>query len=305
MNTASSERLVFFGTDTFSAPSLEALLEAGCQVVGVVTKPDARVGRGRELTSPLVKQIAMRHHLPVFQPAKLSTIRDDLAALNAAAGVVVAYGRIIPESILELFPKGLINVHASLLPAYRGASPIEAAILNGDEQTGVTLMKIAARMDAGGIYARGTWPLDGRETKPRLYESLSRFGAQQLVTHLHAILEGRLKAKPQNERQATYVSLIQKSDGLIDWTKPAATLEREIRAYLGWPGSRAEVCDREVIITAARVCRGMSQAEPGEVICSSGQELIVMTGQDALAIDRLKPAGKREMSAAEFIAGLH
>jgi methionyl-tRNA formyltransferase len=302
-----SQRLIFFGTDAFSAPSLEALLAHKFNVMAVVTKPDARVGRGRELTAPPVKQIAQRHGIPVLQPEKLSDITSDIAALEPDAAIVVAYGKIIPQAVLDLFPKGLINVHASLLPKYRGSSPIEAAILNGDHETGVTLMKLNARMDAGPVYITSSLPLDGTETRPALYDKLSTFGAHQLIFHLAGIFDKSYFPQDQNDDEATYVRLITKADGVIDWTKPAARLEREVRAYLGWPGSRTQLLGADVTITAAHVLSGPtpgSDAYPGLIEISADRtELRVNCGQDRLVIGRLKPAGKREMTAREFLLG--
>ncbi len=293
MNTP-TDRLIFFGTDQFSVPTLQALLEAGFKVVGVVTRPDALVGRGRKLTPPPVKELAQRHHIPVLQPLKLAEAEDQIAKLKPDAGVVVAYGRIIPPSIMSRFAKGIINIHGSLLPKYRGASPIEATILNGDSVAGVSLIKINERMDAGEVYALCPIQLTGRETRPQLYDALSQFGARQLVAHLPSILGGRLSGKPQDDSQASYVSLITKEAGQLDLSKPAIQLEREVRAYLGWPGSRTTLASTEVTITAAHVA---SEAP--------AKELAIATSQGYLVIDQLKPAGKREMTGREFLAGHH
>lgn len=290
-----ADRLIFFGTDDFSAPTLKALLADGFNMVAVVTKPDALVGRGRILTPPTIKTIAQAAGLPVFQPTKLSEITDELAAMRPDAGVVVAYGKIIPQRVIDLFPKGLINVHTSLLPKYRGASPIEAAIVNGDAETGVSIMRINAGMDAGPIYSQTRLPLAGTETRPELYEKLSRLGASELIRVLPNILSGHLMPVPQDDATATYVKLIQKTDGNIDWSLPAEIIERQIRGYLGWPGSRTALYGTEVIITAAHV------AGDGENLA---KQLTTTAGENGvLVIDHLKPAGKREMTGQEFLAG--
>lgn len=295
------ERLVFFGTDAFSVPSLVHLLAAEWDVVAVVTKPDSRTGRGQELTSPAVKRLAEARHIPVFQPSKLPDIKDQLRDLDPSAGVVVAYGRIIPASILQLFPKGVINVHASLLPKYRGASPIESAILAGDESTGVTLMQLDTGLDTGPTYDNSTLQLAGTENRLSLYEQLAELGADLLETKLAAILDGTIVPIPQDSTQATTTRLITKDDGRLDWSRPAETLERQIRAYLGWPGSRAELAGAEVTITEARVLP--KDGPSGTPYKTPASELAVFTAKGSLIIDRLKPAGKREMTGPEFLAG--
>ena len=295
------DRLVFFGTDAFSVPSLVRLLAERWNVVAVVTKPDSRTGRGRELTVPAVKRLAVARGLPVLQPHKLANIKDDLAALKPAAGIVVAYGKIIPGSVLHLFPKGVINVHASLLPAYRGASPIEAALLNGDEDTGVTLMQLEPGLDTGPTYDSSTVQLAGKENRLEMYEHLAEVGADLLATKLEAIMLGNIVPIPQDNTKASVTTLINKQAGRIDWSKPAEALEREIRAYLGWPGSRAQIAGTDVTITAARVLP--KDGHPGTAHKTPSGELAVYAGHGCLIIDRLKPAGKREMTGPEFLAG--
>ncbi|HEY2003953.1 MAG TPA: methionyl-tRNA formyltransferase [Candidatus Saccharimonadia bacterium] len=295
------DRIVFFGTDAFSVPSLVHLLAAEWNVVAVVTKPDSHTGRGQELTSPAVKRLAEARHIPVFQPRKLSDIEDQLSDLSPTAGIVVAYGRIIPASILRLFPKGVINVHASLLPKYRGASPIEAAILNGDPATGVTLMQLDTGLDTGPTYDNSTLQLAGTENRLSLYEQLAELGADLLETKLTAILGGTIVPIPQDSPQATTTRLITKDDGRINWSQPAETLERQIRAYLGWPGSRAELAGTEITITQAHVFPKDGPA--GTAYKTPASELAVYAAKGSLIIDYLKPAGKREMTGPEFLAG--
>jgi methionyl-tRNA formyltransferase len=296
-----SDRLVFFGTDAVSVPSLIRLLAEEWNLVGVVTKPDSRTGRGQEMSSPAVKRLAQAKRIPVFQPTKLSEINDDLAKLKPDAGVVVAYGKLIPVSTLELFPKGLINVHPSLLPKYRGATPIEAAILNGDDTTGVTLMQVEKGMDSGPTFVCSKLQLSGTETRADLYEQLSEMGAELLSAHLSAILQGQIVPIPQDHSLASHVSLITKADGNINWSEPGDVIERQIRGYLGWPGSHAKVAGADVIITAARTNPNSGVA--GTPYKTASAELAVYTGQGSLIIDRLKPAGKREMTGPEFLAG--
>jgi len=293
--------IIFFGTDAFSVPSLVRLMAEGWNVVAVVTKPDSPTGRGRVLTAPAVKRLAEANGITVFQPAKLSDLEPKITQLHAAIGIVVAYGKIIPPSLLKLFPHGLLNVHASLLPRYRGASPIEACILAGDEETGVTLMKLEAGLDTGPTYDTAKIQLDGTVTRESLYERLSELGADLLAIQLPAILRDQVVPLPQNNAEATTVGRISKSDGYIDWAKPALALEREIRAYLGWPSSRTHIADVDITITSAHT--GTASGPTGTPYKTEAGELAIYAGTGSLVIDTLKPDGKREMPASDFLAG--
>jgi methionyl-tRNA formyltransferase len=297
-------QIVFFGTDAFSVPSLIRIIAEGWHVAGVITKPDSLTGRGRLLTQPAVKRVALSKNIPVFQPENLSAIEPEIEQLRAKIGIVVAYGKLIPPSMIRIFPKGLLNVHASLLPRYRGASPIEAAILAGDNETGATLMHLDAGLDTGPTYDVAKLQLSGTETREDLYERLAELGADLLSNNLSAIIESRVVAIPQNESEAIGVGRINKSDGRIDWTKPAVVLERQIRAYLGWPGSFTELDGRTVTITAAHVDATRTKSlHPGSHFIIESGELAFSTGERILVIDRLKPAGRREMPSRDFLAG--
>lgn len=304
MTSGQTNHIIFFGTEEFSAASLRALIESGFTVAAVVTKPDSKKGRGHKLTPPTVKLIAQEHGIPVWQPAKLSEIVDDIKALQPVAGVLVSFGKIIPQSIIDLFTPGIINVHPSKLPHYRGPSPIESAILNGDSETGVSIMQLSAAMDAGPVYHFVSYPLTGRETQPELYETLSKVGASALVSVLPKILEGSLLPTPQDESQATYCRLIQKQDGSIDWQKPAEQIEREIRAYKGWPGSRTTFGDVDVIITAATALPEETKFTVGSIEeLASLLTYEIPTSNGVLQIERIKPVGKKEMPIQAFLAG--
>ena len=227
-----TDRIIFFGTEAFSADALRALIASNFNVVAVVTKPDQPKGRGHKLTEPLVKTIAREHDIPVWQPTKLADVAEQITSLQPVAGVLVSYGKIIPQSIIDLFTPGIINVHPSLLSRYRGPSPIEAAIIHHDNQTGVTIMQLSAAMDAGPIYAQRIIPLDHTETKPALYATLSRIGNQLLVDTLPDILSGALTPTPQNDADATYCSLLSKQDGLLDPADlTAVQAEARVRAH--------------------------------------------------------------------------
>ena len=296
-----SSPIIFFGTDAFSVPSLIRLLAENWNVVGVVTKPDSPTGRGRVLTEPAVKRLATARHIPVLQPTKLSEIEPEIRKLGATIGVVVAYGKIIPPSILGLFPMGLLNVHGSILPRYRGASPIEAALLAGDNETGVTLMRLEAGLDTGPTYDISKIQLDGTETREELYDRLAELGADLLAIQLPAIIREQVVPIPQNNAEATTVGRIAKSDGDIDWAKPALVLEREIRAYQGWPGSRTQIAGIDVTVTAAH--SGTDSGPSGTPYKTEAGELAIYAATGSLVIDMLKPAGKREMTAHDFLTG--
>ena len=224
--------------------------------------------------------------------------KDELAGYGADAGVLIAYGVIIPEEILELFP--IINLHPSLLPQYRGSTPIESAILDDATETGVSLMKLAPEMDAGPVYAQEKIELNGNETKQELADKLSDLGCRMIIDNLPAILNGSLQAKEQDHAAATYTKLINKEDGRLEWSKPAVQLEREVRAYAGWPRSYGKLAGTNIVITKASVRDGTG--EPG-TIYRDGKQLGIYAADGILMIESLIPAGKKEMSTEAFLAG--
>ncbi len=294
--------IVFFGTEDLSLYSLTTLVDSGFSIAAVVTKPDSPQGRGHKLTPPKVKVYAEQRRIPVWQPTKLADIAEGIASLDRPAGVLVSYGKIIPQSIIDLFTPGIINLHPSLLPVYRGPSPIETAILRGDAVTGVSIMQLSAGMDEGPVYSQVEYPLKGTETAPELYDSLGTLGMDELIRVLPAILDGTLRPTPQDNERATYCSIIKKADGVIDWQQPAVVIERQIRAYTPWPGSRTTLAGMEVIITSASATQRDDAATPGAVIAEKAR-LFVGTGEEWLEIHRLKPAGKKEMPVQAFLAG--
>lgn len=302
MTSGKTTNIVFFGTEeVLSTVVLRRLLDEEYNVVAVVTRPDARTGRGQKLVAPVVKKCAQEYGIPAWQPAKLRDIVTDITALQPVAGVLVGYGKIIPQNIIDLFTPGIINVHPSALPRYRGPSPIEAALLHGDSETAVSIMQLSAEMDAGPVYACEPYSLTGAETQEELYKTLADFGAELLVEHLPSILDGTLQPTPQNDADATYCQLITKADSVLDWQKPAAQLERQVRAYHQWPGSRATIGSVDVIVTQAHVggvCR-----QPAGTVHADNDELAIATSDHWLVIDRLKPLGKKEMPAGAFLAG--
>jgi methionyl-tRNA formyltransferase len=317
-------KLAFFGTDQFSATTLSALIENGYLVEIVVTKPDAPAGRKRVLTAPVVKTIAQEHNIPVFQPIKVSDIESELKKLGVEMAIVVAYGKLFPQSTLDVLPKGFINIHASLLPKYRGASPIEAALLDGDSSTGISLMKLDVGMDTGPVYAEAEYEIVPEDNQASLYDKLGRIGADLLIRELPSILDGSLQPKDQDETNASTVGLIKKSDGEIDWSKPSKEIANQIRAYSSWPGCKTTIAGEEVTILSAseldedslsfylaeqeqileEIVPKISSLKPGIPFKSPLGYLGVSCGEKtALIILQLKPAGKREMTGKEFLAG--
>ncbi len=295
-----SKPVIFFGTEEFSAVSLRALLDANVEIAAVVSKPDSPKGRSKELTPSPVKVVAQNANIPVWQPEKVASISEDIQKLGEVAGILVSYGKLIPDDILDLFNPGIINIHPSLLPKYRGPSPIESAILGGDNETGVSIMKLTTEMDAGPVYSQTTLPLTGNEYADDLYKTLAQKGAGQLIDILPSILDGTLQPTEQNNHNATYTQLLTKKNGVIDWQKSAIQLEREIRAYRDWPKSRADLRKTEVIITAAQVESGNNTPGTIEVI---DNQLHVYCGQGYLNIQKLQPLGKKEMPVQAFLAG--
>lgn len=293
MSSGTSQPIVFFGTEEYSLWVLQALVEAGYPIVAVVTKPDTKKGRGLRVSEPAIKTYARDHGIAVWQPAKLTDAIDDIKALNNPAAVLVAFGRIIPQSILDLFTPGIINVHPSLLPLYRGPSPVEAAISNRDAKTGVSIMQLTKEMDAGPVYIQIPYVLDQSETKPELYRTLFTLGANILVKELPAILERQIPALPQDERQATYCQLLSKADSILQLTTTTpGDAEARIRAHIGFPRTRLRIGQHDVIVTKAHAV--LDKQTPLDLECSNGA---------FLSIDELVAPSGKTMNAAEFLRG--
>jgi len=291
--THSSKTIVFFGTDEFSAASLRELIAKGFTIGAVVTKPDNYKGRGRALTKPIVKEIAEANNIPVWQPLAISAIAEHVKKLKDPIGVLVSYGKIIPQAIIDLFEPGIINVHPSLLPRYRGPSPIESAVLHGDTETGVTIMQLSAAMDAGPIYSQITVPLLDIETAPELETQLGELGAQELALTLPAIINGTVQPTPQNDAEATYCQLLTKDESFLDTSKlTAKQAERHVRAYLTFPKTKATVAEQQIVITKAHGTN--SHNSPLDLECADGRYL---------SIDELIGPSGKAMNAAAFLNG--
>ena len=308
-------RIVFFGSPDFAVPSLEALRSAGHEVVAVVTQPDRPAGRGHDTTPPPVKVAALAHGLTVLQPPKVSDPEsvEALRALNAEVFVVAAYGQILRQRVLDIPSRGCLNVHASLLPRHRGASPIAAAILAGDAMTGVTIMEMVRALDAGPMVARIEEEISPFDTTGSLEERLAQRGARLLVEVLDQWASGVLLAEPQDESLVTYAPQIARSDALIDWSLSAVEIWRRVRAYQPWPVAYTRYQEQDLRIHEAWPLEMGGNAEPGTVlpICplppeaggDNEETFAVQTGLHQLAIRRLQKPGGRPMAGIEFLRG--
>ncbi len=299
-----SPRIIFAGTPDFALASLTALVESGSAPVAVLTQPDRPAGRGKKLTASPVKRYAEAQGIPVMQPV---TLRDDavaaaLAALQPDLMVVAAYGLILPQNVLDIPTHGCLNVHASALPRWRGAAPIQAAILAGDASTGVSLMAMTAGLDCGPVFHIDRIAIGEDETAGDLHDRLAELGGAALVEHLDSILAGELRATEQDESQTTYAPKIEKSDAAIDWSRPAADLARCVRAYNPFPG--AYFFSGETRIKAWRATAVDGAAEPGTVLRCDREGVVVACGSGALRLDELQLPGKRRVAAREFAGQL-
>ena len=296
-------KVVFMGTPEFAVPPLKKLIEEGYDVKLVVTQPDRPAGRGKKLTPPPVKVVAEKAGIPVYQPEKVKEneeLKRKLSEINPDVIVVAAYGKILPKWLLDLPKYGTINIHASLLPKYRGASPIQWALLNGEEETGVTVMKVIPKLDAGDIISQRKVKIEKEDNAQTLHDKLSKVGAELLSETLPLYISGKLKPVPQKEEEATYCPQISKEMGRIDWNESAERIFNKIRAFTPWPSAYTTFKGKRLKILKAEPVKGIGK--PGEVV-KADRELIVATGSGALKIERLKPEGKKEISGEEFIRG--
>jgi methionyl-tRNA formyltransferase len=299
-------KLVFCGTPQFAVPSLERLVAAGHDVQLVVTQPDRPQGRGMELAAPPVKQSAMRLGLPMTQPEKIKKneqFRERLIAIQPDAIIVVGYGRIIPDWMLQLPPYGNINVHASLLPNYRGAAPIQWAIANGESVTGVTTMRIDEGLDTGDILLKRQIPIAPEDTAITLAPRLADLGAELLVETLKQLQQGILKPVPQNDSLATLAPILKKEDGLVDFSRTAAEIHNRLRGFQPWPGAYTHFRGRNLKIVAARGVENPQQIAPGELQVSGDTLLAGCGSGTALQLLQLQPEGKKAMSVRDFLSG--
>lgn len=299
-------KVIFMGTPDFAVGTLEALVEAGHEVTMVVSQPDKPKGRGHSTQPTPVKEAALRHGLPIYQPVK---IKEDLAVdylnkIEADVIVVVAFGQIIPKQILEMKRYGCINVHASLLPKYRGAAPIQWAVINGEKESGVTIMQMDEGLDTGDMLSKVIVPLDEKETGGSLFDKLSAAGAKLCVETLEKLERGEITPEQQGESPTAYASMLTKHMGNIDWTKDAASIECLVRGLNPWPSAYTKLGGKTLKIwDCAVVPSDESKGVCGEILEVTKDSIVVQTGRDALAVRELQLEGKKRMDAGAFLRG--
>ena len=295
------------GTPDFAVPSLQALIDSEDEVVGVMSQPDKPAGRHMALHAPPVKECALAHAIPVFQPQKIRTPEalEHLKRWQPDLIIVVAYGKILPNTILGLPAHGCMNVHASLLPKYRGAAPLQWAIARGETHSGVTIMQISEQMDAGDILHQVSVALEADETGGRLHDKLATLGAQALGEALSLFKQGKLTSTPQDEDAVTYAPMLQKEDGNIGWNQDAASIEQRIRAFSPWPSSYTSLGNKRLKILSAGISKSEAAraAQPGVILNVLEDSLIVATGKGHLQIHTVQLEGKKVMSISEFLKG--
>jgi methionyl-tRNA formyltransferase len=301
-------RVVFMGTPEFAVPSLEALLGSDETVVGVVTQPDRPKGRGHTVTASPIKVLSQREGLPVLQPPKMKdpAFLDALRAWKPDLIAVAAFGRILPQVVLDLPPQGCVNVHGSLLPKYRGAGPIQWAIINGETETGITTMLMDAGMDTGAILLQERVPIEPDDTAGSLSHKLSRVGGRLLIETIAGLKDGRVVPRPQDHSQATLAPLLKKEDGLIDWSLPAAAIANRIRGLSPWPGAYTFAGRDRWTLWRASVETAEERSDrptPGTLVEVQKDALIVATGGGLLSISELQPANGRRMPVREYVRG--
>ncbi|WP_234083142.1 methionyl-tRNA formyltransferase [Azonexus sp. R2A61] len=295
-------KLIFAGTPAFAAQALAAIAAAGHEVALVLTQPDRPAGRGMNLQPSAVKQVALAHGIEVFQP---TTLKDPeaqarLAAIGAEAMVVAAYGLILPQAVLDLPAFGCLNIHASLLPRWRGAAPIQRALLAGDAQTGVCIMQMEAGLDTGPVLMREAFPIAGDDTTASLHDKLAACGARLIVDALAGL---PLPAEVQPADGVTYAHKIEKAEALIDWSKSAAEIDRHIRAFNPFPGAQAMFGGQTVKLWAARPVADATSGEIGQILAVDRKEILICCGDGALAVSELQKAGGKRLPVQQFLAG--
>ena len=294
-------RVVFAGTPEFARESLRALLDSGIRPLAVLTQPDRPAGRGKKLKASAVKKLAEQHDLQVLQPESLNPAQvvDELVALNTDLIIVAAYGLLLPQRVLDIPRIACINVHASLLPRWRGAAPIQAAILAGDKQTGISLMQMEAGFDTGPVYATSSIDLGELETAGELHDRLARLGGELLVQHIECIASGACVAEAQNDSKATYAAKIKSADAELDWQRSAMELQRTVRAYNPVPGAWTTLQGERLKCWRAKAVEGSGDV-PGSIVSSGAEGISVVCGEGVLRITELQRPGRKRVTAAEL-----
>lgn len=298
-------KIVFMGTPDFAVGALEALVEAGHEVVAVVTQPDKPKGRGKEMQQTPVKACAVKHNIEVFRPIKIKTPEavEVLKGYEADLFVVAAFGQILSKEILDMPKYGCVNIHASLLPKYRGAAPIQWAILDGEKETGVTIMQMNEGLDTGDMLTKVVVPIEDTDTGESLFDKLAEAGAKLLIETIPQIEAGTLKPEPQDDSLSTYAKMIKKEMGLIDWKREALVLERLVRGMNSWPSAYTHFQGKTLKVWEAEVETCEAQAVPGSVVEVTKNSIKVQTGKDLLVLKQIQLEGKKRMDVAAFLLG--
>ncbi len=298
-------KVVYMGTPDFAVGALESIIKAGHEVVLVVTQPDKPKGRGKEMQMTPVKQCAIQHNIPVFQPVKIKEKEavDFLSTYDADIFVVAAFGQILSSEILHMPKYGCVNIHASLLPMYRGAAPIQAVIVNKEKETGVTIMQMDEGLDTGDMLMKESIPIEADETGESLHDKLSELGADMIVKALEKIECGTVTAEPQGDGETCYASMLKKEMGCIDWRKPADDIEHLVRGLYPWPGTYTFLNGKMMKICKVALCDMPLAGKPGEICEVNKESIIVNTGEGTLEIKELQPEGKKRMTVHDFLLG--
>ena len=298
-------RVLFMGTPDFAVATLEEIILAGHELIGVVTQPDKEKGRGGKVSFPAIKEAALKHNLNIYQPKRVREpeFLELIRSLEPEVIVVAAFGQLLPKALLDIPAYGCVNVHASLLPKYRGAAPIQAAIINGDEVTGITIMYMDVKLDTGDIILQESIPIAKDETGGSLHDKLAQLGARLLVKALGMIEDKTATRTPQEDSLATYVSMLDKDMGNIDFTQPAINIERMIRGLNPWPSAYTKLNGKILKIWKACVVEYSGDGQPGQVVKVDKNTITVMTGKDALEIQELQLEGKKRMTCDAFLRG--
>ncbi len=301
-------KIIYMGTPDFAVEALEALASSRHEVTAVFTQPDKPKGRGKAMQFTPVKEVALRENIPVYQPKKVRDpeVIQKIRELAPDVLVVVAFGQIIPQEILDIAPYGCINVHGSLLPKYRGAAPIQWAVIDGEKESGVTTMQMDAGLDTGDMLLKTVVPLDEKETGGSLFDKLSKAGADLLLKTLDALENGTVTPQKQGESPTAYAKMLTKDMGAIDWNRPAKELERLIRGLNPWPSAYTKLNGKTLKIWAADVCGQTGEkAQPGMVLKAEKDEFLIQTGEKILSVKELQLEGKKRMDTAAFLRGCH
>ena len=296
-------RIIFAGTPDFAARHLSALIDSHHEVIGVYTQPDRPAGRGKKLTASPVKELALEHNIPVFQPENFKTdeAKQELADQNADLMVVVAYGLLLPQAVLDTPKLGCINVHGSILPRWRGAAPIQRSIWAGDAETGVTIMQMDIGLDTGDMLSIATLPIEATDTSASMYNKLAELGPVALVECLSTIADGTAIAEKQNDELANYAKKLSKEEAKIDWTMDADAIERCVRAFNPWPMSHFSVEDKAIKVWQSRVETYTGNATPGTIIQADKTGIYVATGSNAIVFEQLQVPGKKAMGVQDIL----